>query len=100
MFVTIDENRICVTLSRRNLHQLEALLDNPAAAHTCLARKDDRGVALVVQAQDDANHYDGRDPGPGVGKSPSPPRQFWKLNHRAGMSDVNSPVQGPSMHRR
>ena len=65
MFVTIDENRICVRLSRRNLHQLAALLDNPSVAHRCLARKDELGLVLVVQAEDDADHYAGRDPGPG-----------------------------------
>jgi hypothetical protein len=33
-----------------------------------LARKDKNGVSLVVQVEDDADHYEGRDPGQGLGK--------------------------------
>jgi hypothetical protein len=65
MFVTIDSNRVYVTLSRRNLRQLNALLDSPDAGRSCLARKDDNGVSLVVHVEDDADHYDRRDAGPG-----------------------------------
>ena len=61
MFVTIDENRICVRLSRRNLRQLEAILNNPTVADNCLARKDECGIALLVQAEEDADHYERRD---------------------------------------
>jgi hypothetical protein len=64
MFVTVEGTRVCVRLSRRNLQQLEAILDNPRVADRCLARKDERGVALVVHAEEDADHYEGRDSGP------------------------------------
>jgi len=60
MFVTVEGNRICVRLSRRNLHQLEAILDNPSVTGGYLARKAERGVALVVHAEEDADHYEGR----------------------------------------
>jgi hypothetical protein len=66
MFVTIVDNRVYVRLSRRNLRQLEAILDNPGVRNGCLARRDDNGVSLVVQVEDDADHYEGRDPGPGL----------------------------------
>jgi hypothetical protein len=64
MFVTIDSNRVYVRLSRRNLRQLDALLDGPDAGRICLARKDKNGVSLVVQVEEDADHYDGRGAGP------------------------------------
>ncbi len=66
MFVTIIDNRVHVRLSRRNLRQLDAILDNPDVRNGCLARRDESGVSLVVQIEDDADHYDGRDPGPGI----------------------------------
>lgn len=68
MFVTIVDNRVIVRLSRRNLRQLDAMLDCEDAVNRCLARKDKNGVSLVVQVEDDADHYDGRDPGPGLDK--------------------------------
>ena len=68
MFVTIVDNRVFVRLSRRNLRQLDAMLDWQDAGNGCLARKDENGVSLVVQVEEDADHYDRRDPGPGLGK--------------------------------
>jgi hypothetical protein len=68
MFATVVDNRIYVRLSRRNLRQLEAILDNPNVRRGCLARKDRNGVSLVVQVEDDADHYAGRNPGPGLGR--------------------------------
>jgi hypothetical protein len=68
MFATIIGNRVYVRLSRRNLRQLDAILDDPDVGHRCLARKDKDGVSLVVQVEDDADHYEGRDPGQGLGK--------------------------------
>jgi hypothetical protein len=65
MFVTIDGNRVYVRLSRRNLRHLDALLDGQDARRNCLARKDENGVSLVVQVEDDADHYVGRNAGPG-----------------------------------
>jgi hypothetical protein len=63
MFVTIVENRVHVRLSLRNLRQLEAILDGPDNRHTCLARRDENGVSLVVQVENDADHYEERGPG-------------------------------------
>lgn len=71
MLVTIEADRVCVRLSRRNLAQLKAILDDPSVPHGWLARKDECGVALVVHAEEDADHYEGRDPAPGLGKFPS-----------------------------
>jgi hypothetical protein len=67
MFVTINGNRISVRLSRRNLRQLYALLDGQDARRSCLMRRDENGVSLVVQVEDDADHYEERNPGPGLG---------------------------------
>jgi hypothetical protein len=68
MFVTIIGDRVHVTLSRRNVRQLDAMLDNPDIRNRCLARRDENGVSLVVHVEDDADHYEGRAPGPGLGK--------------------------------
>ena len=67
MFVAMIDNRVYVRLSRRNLRQLDAILGEPDARNRCLVRKDENGVSLVLQVEDDADHYEGRDPGPGLG---------------------------------
>ena len=67
MFATIIGDRVYLRLSRRNLRQLEAMLDKPAFRNRGLARRAENGVSLVVQVEDDADHYEGRDPGPGSG---------------------------------
>jgi hypothetical protein len=61
-------DRVCLRLSRRNLRQLDAILDDPAIRNKCLARRAENGVSLVVQVEDDADHYEGRDPGQRIGK--------------------------------
>ena len=66
MLVTIIDNRVYVRLSRRNLHQLEAMLDSPASGNRCLARRDENGI-LVVLPEDDADHYEESGLGPGLG---------------------------------
>ena len=68
MFVTIIGDRVYVRLSRRNLRQLDAILDDPVVRNRCLARRAKNGVSLVVQVEDDADHYEGRNPGPGLDK--------------------------------
>jgi hypothetical protein len=65
MFVTIVDNRVYVRLSRRNLRQLDAILDRRDARNMGLALKDENGVSLVVQAEEDSDHYERRAPGPG-----------------------------------
>lgn len=60
MFATIVGDRVHVRLSRRNLRQLDAILDDPDARNRWLARKAENGVSLVVQVEDDADHYEGR----------------------------------------
>lgn len=67
MLVTIVDNRVYVRLSRRNLRQLDAILGEPDVRNRCLVRKDENGTSLVLQVEDDADHYMGRDPGPGLG---------------------------------
>ena len=68
MFATIIGDCVYLRLSRRNLRQLDAILDNPAIRNRSLTRRTENGVSLVVQVEDDADHYEGRDPGPGSGK--------------------------------
>jgi hypothetical protein len=72
MFATIIENRVYVTLSRRNLRQLDAILNEADVRNRWLARRAENGVSLVVQVEDDGDHYEGRNPGPGLGnRTPS-----------------------------
>ena len=66
MLVTIVNNRVHVTLSRRNLRQLTAMIDDPQGHHVCLARRDESGVALFVDAEPDAEHYRELDPEAGL----------------------------------
>jgi hypothetical protein len=66
MFVTVTDNHVLVRLSRRNLRQLHDILEGHDVRSTYLARKDEGGKALVVQIEEDADHYERRDPGPGV----------------------------------
>ena len=68
MFATIIGDRVYLKLSRRNLRQLNAILDDPNIRDRYLARRAENGVSLVVQVEDDADHYEGRDPGQGVCK--------------------------------
>jgi len=65
MFATIIGNRVYVRLSRRNLRQLGAI-DDANLRNRWLARRAENGVSLIVQVEDDADHYEGRDPGPGA----------------------------------
>jgi len=67
MFVTIVGKRVFVRLSRRNLQQLDHILAQSAAGNSALVRKDENGVSLVVRVEEDAEHYEGREPGPGMG---------------------------------
>ena len=68
MFATIIGDRVYLRLSRRNLRQLDAILDRRDVRNRCLVRKGENGVSLVVQIEDDADHYEGRDRGQGVCK--------------------------------
>ena len=68
MFATVIGNRVYVRLSRRNLRQLGAIVDNPDISDMCLTRRAENGVSLVVQVEDDTDHYEGRDPDPGLSK--------------------------------
>lgn len=68
MFATIIGDRVYLRFSRRNLRPLDAILDDTVIRNRCLTRRAENGVSLVVQVEDDADHYEGRDPGRGVGK--------------------------------
>ena len=68
MFATILGDRVYLRLSRRNLRQLDAILDDPDIRNRGLVRRAENGVSFVVHVEDDADHYEGRDPGPGVCK--------------------------------
>lgn len=58
MLVTIAEGRVYVTLSRRNLRQLNDLLEHTDGRNEYLMRRDKSGVLLAVHVEDDADHYD------------------------------------------
>ena len=64
MFATIIGDRVYLRLSRRNLRQLDAILANQDIRNRCLVRRAKNGVFLVVQVEDDADYYEGRDPAP------------------------------------
>ena len=66
MFATIIGNRVYLRLSRRNLRQLDAIVDNLDISNRCLTRRAENGVSLVVQVEDDAEHYVECGPGPGL----------------------------------
>ena len=66
MLVTIVGNGVYIRLSRRNLRELNAMLEKPDSRHRYLARRDENGATLFVQAEDDSTHYDGRDRGHGL----------------------------------
>jgi len=67
MFATVVGDRVHLRLSRRNLRQLAAILDDPDSGHKWLARRAENGVSLVVQVEDDADHYAERHPDPRLG---------------------------------
>jgi hypothetical protein len=75
MLVSIIGGFVHVTLSRRNLRQLQAFLDGTSAHTSYLARRDEHGGSLIVQVEDDADHYAGRNSGPGMGEAAHPPRE-------------------------
>ena len=68
MVVTIVGTRVFVTLSRRNLRQLNAMENDAEARYNCLTRKDESGLSLVVQVEDDTDHYGTRPSVRGLGK--------------------------------
>ena len=68
MFVNISRNLVYVRLSRRNVRQLNAMLTQSSRDAKYLARRDEDGTSIIVQVEDDADHYDGRYPGPGAGE--------------------------------
>jgi hypothetical protein len=74
MFATIIGDRVYVRLSRRNLRQLQGLLDCPAAHTRYLVRRDAYGGSLIVQVEDDADHYGARSPGPALREAAHPPQ--------------------------
>jgi hypothetical protein len=65
MRVTIVENRVHVKLSGRNLRELQAMLDDRTGHQRSLGRLGDNGVVLVVEVEEDSEHYGERAPGPG-----------------------------------
>jgi hypothetical protein len=66
MFATIIGDLVYLRLSRSNLRQLDAILDDRDIRHSYLRRRAENGMCLVVQVEDDADHYEIRDPGQGV----------------------------------
>ena len=56
--------QVRVTLSRRNLEQLLAVLDSPMA-EPFLVRQCEDGTVLYVEPQENDVHYERREPGQG-----------------------------------
>jgi hypothetical protein len=54
-----------LTVADFAIFEVDAMLDCRDAGKRYLERKDNNGVSLVAQVEDDAAHYEGRDPGPG-----------------------------------
>jgi hypothetical protein len=67
MYVVIVGSRVYVSLSRRNVRQLDAMLDRADGCIKSLARKSESGMSLIVHVEEDGHHYSGRNPGPGLG---------------------------------
>jgi hypothetical protein len=65
MNATTNGTQVFVTLSRRNLLHLLAVLDDPGVLNKSLVRRTEDGVHLTVVAEQDHIHYDERQPGPG-----------------------------------
>jgi hypothetical protein len=66
MFATIVGNRVYVRLSRRNLQDLQDMLHDQDTGPRWLGRAGENGLSLIVEVEDDAEHYEGRKPGPGL----------------------------------
>jgi hypothetical protein len=66
MLVTTIGNQVHVTLSRTNVRQLQALLEQTDRDGRCLARRNDDGMFLLVHVEDDADHYERRGASLGV----------------------------------
>lgn len=64
MRAIIVANRVHVKLSRRNLRELQTMLDDRSGHQRSLGRVGANGIVLVVEVEDDAEHYEGRAPGP------------------------------------
>ena len=54
---------VCVTLSRRNLESLTKMLDDRDKWQPTLTRHGD-DITILVEVQEDSEHYDGREIGP------------------------------------
>jgi hypothetical protein len=64
MNVTQHDSHIHIALSRRNLEHLLTMLDRKVGSPT-LKRRDGE-LALFVTAEENEEHYQGREPGPGA----------------------------------
>jgi len=53
--------------------------------HRCWACKGENGVSLVVQVEDDADHYEGCDPGPGLSKTALDPHVLVAIRDRVDL---------------
>lgn len=65
MDISRNNHMIAVTLSRRNLEQLIKAL-NEKGSDCGLVRVCENGDTVYVFAQEDKDHYKGREPGPGI----------------------------------
>ena len=63
-YESLSGGSVKVTLSRRNLLTLLAKLDEPTSMRTLYRKFHDSSSFLVVQAEEDEEHYKDRTPGP------------------------------------
>ena len=64
MFASVVGDCIHVRLSRHNVRQLGAILEAQDGRNRYLARKGDGGPSIIVQIEDDADHYKTRETSP------------------------------------
>jgi hypothetical protein len=63
MKMVIGDFAVEVTLSRRNILTLLHKLDMPGSARTIVKEFPEQDYFLIVKAEDDDEHYQGRTPG-------------------------------------
>lgn len=63
MNCTVDGKEVTVTVSRRNLLALLSKLDYMGDSALTITRETDSGWKVVLRAEHDEQHYEGRTPG-------------------------------------
>lgn len=81
-FEQLNGGSVKLVLSRRNLLTLLAKLDEPESHRTLYKMLSDIGVYCIVQAEDDAEHYGSRKPGPMSPLTEATLKQYQKVKEQ------------------